>query len=279
MRHVFDTSEETTTIMKHKKILSTAALAICLTGLGISAARADVLDDIMKTKTIRVATDLAIPPSGMMDADLKPIGSDVETAQLLAKDWGLKLEFVQTTGATRIPNLQTGKADIAISTLSVTPERAKVIDFSRPYAVLQSVIGARTNQSIHSLDDLKGKSVSVTRGTTQDVELTTIAKQKGFQLMRYDDDATDVTAAVSGQSDIVATSLTIVNQITKENPARPFESKVVLDVFDLAVGVKKGEPRLLAKLNDWIGVNLKNGKLNAIYKKYHGVDLPAQMLK
>lgn len=263
--------------MKRIKLLGFAATAICLAGLGTSAARADVLDDVMKAKTIRVATDLAIPPSGMIDADLKPIGSDVETAQLLAKDWGLKLEFVQTTGATRIPNLQTGKADIAISTLSVTPERAKVIDFSRPYAVLQSVIGARKDMVIHSLDDLKGRTVSVTRGTTQDVELTAVAKDKGFQVARYDDDATDVTAAVSGQSDIVATSLTIVNQITAQNPARAFESKVVLHVFDLAIGVKKGEPRLLAKINEWIGVNLKNGKLNAIYKKYHGVDLPTQM--
>ena len=57
----------------------------------------------MKAKKIRVATDLAIPPSGMVDDQMRPTGSDVETAQLLAKDWGLQLEFVQTTGATRIP--------------------------------------------------------------------------------------------------------------------------------------------------------------------------------
>ena len=100
-----------------------------------------MLDDIIKAKKIRIATDLAIPPSGMIDGAMKPTGSDVETAELLAKDWGLQLEFVQTTGATRIPNVQTNKADIIISTLSVTPERAKVIDFSKPYAALQSVVG------------------------------------------------------------------------------------------------------------------------------------------
>ena len=90
----------------------------------------------------RISTDLAIPPSGMMDSSMKPTGSDVEVAQLLAKDWGLELEFIQTTGATRIPNVQAGKADIIISTLSVTPERAKVIDFSKRYATLQSDIAA-----------------------------------------------------------------------------------------------------------------------------------------
>ena len=117
----------------------------------------------------------------MIDANMKPTGSDVETAQLLAKDWGLELEFVQTTGATRIPNLQTGKADIIISTLSVTPERAKVIDFSKPYAALQSVVGARKDLPIKDWADLKGKTVTVTRGTTQDTELTALAKDKRLQ--------------------------------------------------------------------------------------------------
>lgn len=259
------------------KVFAVAAVTACALGAYGSSATASTLDDVMKAKTIRVATDLAIPPSGMMDASMKPIGSDVETAQLLANDWGLKLDFVQTTGATRIPNLQTGKADIVISTLSVTPERAKVIDFSKPYAVLESVIAGRKDVPVHSIDDLKGRTVCVTRGTTQDLELTRMSRDKGYQVARYDDDATDVTAAVSGQCDLIATSLTIVNQISNKTPDRPFEKKVVLDVFDLAIGVKKGEPQLLAKLNEWIDANLKNGKLNSIYKKYHRTDLPPQM--
>ncbi|MEC5406015.1 transporter substrate-binding domain-containing protein [Paraburkholderia sp. MPAMCS5] len=263
--------------MMNRRKLTLAAITACVLGTAIGAAHADVLDDITKSKSIRVATDLAIPPSGMMDAGMKPIGSDVETAQLLAKDWGVKLDFVQTTGATRIPNLQTGKADVAISTLSVTPERATVIDFSKPYAVLESVIGGRKDLPVKSIDDLKGRTVCVTRGTTQDLEVTKMSRDKGFQVARYDDDATDVTAAVSGQCDLIATSLTIVNQITKKTPDRPFEKKVVLHKFDLAIGVKKGQTQLLAKLNEWIDANLKNGKLNAIYKKYHGNDLPPQM--
>ena len=126
---------------KNSKFLGVAISACCLLALAAQPAFADLLDDITKAKKIRISTDLAIPPSGMMDGTMKPTGSDVEVAQLLAKDWGLELEFVQTTGATRIPNVKTGKADIIISTLSVTPERAKVIDFSNRYATLQSDIG------------------------------------------------------------------------------------------------------------------------------------------
>ena len=263
--------------MMMKRPLYAAAVAMtCMVALGTTAAHADLLDDIMKAKKIRIATDMAIPPSGMMDANLKPTGSDVETAQLLAKDLGLELEFVQTTGATRIPNVQTNKADIIISTLSVTPERAKVIDFTKAYAALQSVVGCLKTVEAKGWDDLKGKTIAVSRGTTQDTELSNM-KDRNLTLARFDDDATMVTAAVSGQADCVATSATIVNQIGVKNPARTFEPKVLIRTFDLAIGVRKGEPRLVEKLNEWISTNLKNGKLNEIYKKFHGSELPQEM--
>jgi len=261
---------------KCNRFVMAALAALCATGFAARAARADLLDDIMKAKKIRVATDLAIPPSGMIDANLKPTGSDVETAQLLAKDWGLELEFVQTTGATRIPNVQTGKADIIISTLSVTPERAKVIDFTKPYATLQSVVGCLKSLPIKDWADLKGKPIAVSRGTTQDTTLSKM-KDRDLRIARYDDDATMVTAAVSGQADCVATSATIVSQIGVKNPARVFEPKVPIRNFDLAIGVRQGEPKMIEKLNEWISANLKNGKLNEIYKKYHGSELPAEM--
>jgi polar amino acid transport system substrate-binding protein len=241
-------------------------------------AQADTYADIIAAKKIRVATDLAIPPSGMLDANLKPVGSDVETAQLLANDWGLELEFIETTGATRIPNLQTNKADIVISTLSVTPQRAEVIDFSTAYAGLLSVIGAPAAADIKDWESLKGKTVTVTRGTTQDSELTKLAAEKGFNVARYDDDATMVTAAVSGQAQIVATSATLVKQIHEKNKDIAFEPKFTIRVFNLAIGVRKNEPELLAKLDEWVVANLKNGKLNAIYEKYHGAPLPAEIV-
>jgi len=257
-------------------LFRTAFVATCLTVAAL-AAHADLLDDITKAKKIRISTDMAIPPAGMMDSNMQPSGSDVETAKLLAKDWGLEIEWVPTTGATRIPNVNTGKADIIISTLSVTPERAKVIDFSKPYAVLQSVVGAPKSAAIKDWADLKGKNVTVTRGTTQDTELSGMANDKGFKVVRYDDDATMVTAGATGQADVVATSVALVNQISAKSPAKPWEPKFVIRNFDLAIGIKQGEPRLLAKLNEWVAANLKNGKLSDIYKKYYGVALPASM--
>jgi polar amino acid transport system substrate-binding protein len=261
-----------------KKIVASMALAItALVGV-MSLAHADALDDIKKAGKIRIAIDLGVPPYGMTDDKMQPTGLDVEAARLLAKDWGLEFEHVPTTGASRIPALQTGKADLVISSLSYTAERAKVIDFSLGYAVLRTVIAAPKSVALKSLADLDGKTVATVRGTTHDTQLTKEGP-KGMKLVRYEDDATEAQAFLSGQVDIFSTGEMIVPQIDKKNPARQVEMKFVLDNFKLAVGVKKDEKRLLDEVNAWISANLKNGRLNGLNKKYFGDDLPDLILK
>ena len=260
-----------------KRVLSGIAVAaIAVIGLA-QAANVDALDDIKKSGKIRIAVDLGVPPYGMTDDKMQPTGSDIETAKLLAADWGLQFEHVPTTGAARIPALQTGKADLVISTLSITPERAKVIDFSKGYAVLRTVIAAPKNVALKSMADLDGKTVGTVRGTTHDTQLTKEGP-KGMKLVRYEDDATEAQAFLSGQVDIFSTAELLVAPIDKKNPARQVEVKFVLDTFKLAIGVKKDEKRLLEEVDKWIATNLKNGKLDAIYKKYHGNGLPDVIL-
>jgi polar amino acid transport system substrate-binding protein len=253
-----------------------AVAAIAVIGLA-QAANADALDDIKKSGKIRIAVDLGVPPYGMTDDKMQATGSDIETAKLLAADWGLQFEHVPTTGAARIPSLQTGKADLVISTLSITPERAKVIDFSKGYAVLRTVIAAPKNITLKSMADLDGKTVGTVRGTTHDTQLTKEGP-RGMKLVRYEDDATEAQAFLSGQVDIFSTAELLVAPIDKKNPARQVEVKFVLDTFKLAIGVKKDEKRLLEEVDKWIATNLKNGKLDAIYKKYHGNGLPDVIL-
>lgn len=261
-----------------RAILGIAVAAVATMGVA-QMASADVLDDIRKAKKIRIAVDLGVPPYGMTDEKMQPSGSDIETAKALAKDWGLEFEHVPTTGATRIPSLQTGKADLVISSLSVTAERAKVIDFSLAYAVLRTVIAApKSVQGLKSMADLDGKTVGTVRGTTHDTQLTREGP-KGMKLVRYEDDATEGQAFLSGQVDIFSTAEMLVGQLDKKNPARQVEVKFVLDNFKLAIGVKKDEKRLLEEVNKWVAAKLKDGTLNAIYKKQFGTDLPDVILK
>ena len=244
-------------------LLATAAVAAFA-----GAAQADLLDDVRAAKKVRVAIDVGSPPFGTMDSAMKPTGSDVETARLLAKDLGVELEIVQTTGANRIPFLQTGKADIVVASLSVTPEREKVIDFSVPYAQILAVVAGPKAVEIKGFDDLKGKRVATTRGSNNDKVVTTGAKDA--QIVRYDDDATLVTAAVSGQADIIATSPAIVSTVLQKSPKKDLVTKFTMSTVPLGIGLRKDEPQLKAWLNDWVAKNTANGKLAVIYKKYHG---------
>jgi polar amino acid transport system substrate-binding protein len=205
-----------------------------------TSAWADTLDEIKKAGKIRIAIDTALPPFGMTDDKMQPTGSDVDLAKLLAKDLGVQLEIVTTTGPSRIPMLQTNKADIVVSTLSITPDRAKVIDFSIPYADHPSVVAGLKTVQIKSLADLDGKKVAVVRGTTQDSDLTKQAK--GAQIVRYEDDATMAVAVASGQADILATARSLLPAISKKNPARTVEPKITMQTNWLAIGCARTSP-------------------------------------
>ena len=261
-----------------KKTITALAVALVAMVGASHVAYADALDDIKKSGKIRIAIDLGVPPYGMTDAQMKPTGLDVEAAEMLAKDWGLQFEHVPTTGASRIPSLQTGKADLVISSLSYTAERAKVIDFSLGYAVLRTVIAAPKSVTLKQLSDLDGKTVGTVRGTTHDTQLTKEGP-KGMKLTRYEDDATEGQAFLSGQVDIFSTAEMIVPQLDKKNPARQVEIKFVLDNFKLCVGIKKDEKRLVDEVNKWVLANIQNGKLTALNKKYFGSDLPELITK
>jgi polar amino acid transport system substrate-binding protein len=246
--------------------------------LATAAPRADTLGDIKAAKKIRISIDLTNSPYGRTDDKLQPSGSDVDIAKLLAADLGVEFEIVPTTGSSRIPLLQTGKADLVISSLSITPERAKAIDFSVPYADLLSVVaGPKSVAAVKTLAELDGKKVAVTRGTTQDTDLT--QRAKGVQIVRYEDDATLALAVASGQADLFATGRAQVININKKNPARELEPKITLQTFYLAIGVRKDEPELLKWVNAWVKTNLKNGRLNAINKTYHEADLSPDVIK
>jgi len=261
--------------MKLSKLGCTAVMAVMF-ALSAPAAQADALAAVKKANKVRIGIDLGLPPYGMMDDKLQPTGVDVEVARKLAKDLGVELEIISSTGASRVPNLQTNKADLIISTLSITPERAKVIDFSVPYMPIQTIVFAPKSEKIAGMEDLAGKKVATSRGTGMDTQLTREAK--GANMVRYEDDATLITAAITGQADIIGGTGAHLATVVDKNPGRQMERKFVMQNFLAAVGVRKNEPELLAWVNQWVRNGLKDGSLNTIYKKYLKDELPQEIL-
>ncbi len=255
-----------------------AATALALAPALVQAqVHQDTLARVQETHKLRVAIDLNVPPWSYKNDKLEMTGSEVETAQLLAKDLGAELEVVPTNGATRIPLLVTQRADIVISAMTITPERLKTIGFSKPYSGIATYVAAPKSMVIRSPADLAGKRIAVTRGTTNDTDVTKIAPA-GAEVVRFEDEATTMTAVISGQVDVVAQATTLLQIINQRNPSKQLEPKLLLANSLFGIGMRKDEPRLKAWLDQWVQRRLKSGDLQAIYKKHQGVDLPAGVL-
>jgi polar amino acid transport system substrate-binding protein len=263
--------------MKLGKAFTRSCIALALVAGVAQAAMADQLDDIKKAGKIRVAIAMGTPLFSFADANLQPTGSDVDTATQLAKDLGVKLEIVSVTNAARVPTLQAQRADIVVADLSITPEREKVVDFSTPYAVISIIVGGPKSIKVTDYADLSGKRIGLTRATVNDT-LTT-QQAKGADIVRYEDDATLITSMVTGQIDLFSSTPSNLSEMIKQAPAKNLELKFSQKDFDLGIALNKEQPKLKEWINNWVVANQKNGKLNAIYKKYHGRDLPERITK
>ena len=84
-------------------------------------------------------------------------------------------------------------------------------------------------------------------------------------------------AIVSGQQSIFGAALADANTVKVANPELHLEVKFIMATFPLAIGLRRAAPALQAWLDDWVAANFKNGKLSAIYQKYFGVPLPADL--
>lgn len=266
------------TFTRKAPLLGALALALGLAA-GLAPAAAETPAGIKQRGKLIVAIDVSHPPYGMLDAQAKETGSDVETAKLLAQDMGVVLEVLPVSGANRVPTLLANKADLVIASFSITPERKKVVDYSIPYGVIPVVVSAPKSMAIKTPADLAGKSIAVARGTTADIELTRTVKEAkvAASIVRYEDEATANTALATGQQDVLAAALSTANAVAEQNPGKAMEVKLEMAAYPMAVGLRKTDPELKAYVDGWVKANLANGKLNDIYKKYFGQALPQNL--
>ena len=177
------------------------------------------LDKIISAGKVRIAVPQDSPPFGSVGTDMQPQGYDIDVAKMLAESLEVKLELVPVTSTNRIPYLQSDRVDLVISSLGATPERAKSIYFSIAYAPFYSGIYGLPGVNASSYVDLSGKTVGVTQGSLEDIELAKRAP-KDIQIKRFEDNSTTASALLAGQIELMATGNTIANKISKDNPTK-----------------------------------------------------------
>jgi polar amino acid transport system substrate-binding protein len=252
---------------RRQLVRALGALGLAAAATGAQAQSA--LDDIVARKSINIAIPTDFAPYGFVGTDMAPKGLDIDMAQLIAAKLGVKLELVPVSSANRIAYLQTKKVDLVISTLGKNPEREKVIDFTAAYSPFFQAVFAPKALPIKGAADLAGKSVGVTRGAIEDIEISKIAPATA-DLKRFEDNNATVAAFVSGQVQVIATGASVAGNLMARNPQLGTEFKFVLKDSPNFIGVAKGEDKLRARVNEIIGTAKASGELDRLAVKWLG---------
>ncbi|WMT91902.1 transporter substrate-binding domain-containing protein [Pelagibacterium sp. H642] len=233
------------------------------------------LDTIISNGKLVVCTSFSTPPYGITDENLQPAGFDIAVANLLARELAVELELVDVASQARIPSLTAGNCDILISSFGITAERAKTVWYSVPIYIDTQTVIAPSSTTFSSYEDLVGKNIGVTRGSTNDTLLTENALP-GTNIMRFEDAATGNQALFSGQVDGIVSGTAAAFTITKETDA--FKPQFPMRSSPMGVGVRKGESDLLQWINTAIMLLWNSGELQAAQQEWIGTvneDLPS----
>lgn len=208
-------------------------------------------------------------PFGYIDKDGNYQGYDVYFAERLAKDLGVKAEYISLEPANRVEYAKTGKVDIVLANFTVTKERAEQVDFALPYMKVALGVVSPAKANITSIDQLKDKLLIVAKGTTAE---TYFAKHHPeVKLLKFDQYTETFNALLDGRGAAFSTDKTEVLAWAMKNPDFKVGITSLGDLDTIAPAVQKGNKELLAYINDEIK---KLGKENFFHKNYEATLAP-----
>lgn len=194
-------------------------------------------------------------------------GFDVELAALLGKELNREVEIKDMDFSSLIPSLQSGRIDLILSSLSVTPERAENIDFSDIYYETEPALVVSTNSNITSFKDLAGKTVGVQLGTTLEGVLKEKQEnQKDFTILSLSRIPELVAAQNAGRADALLLEASQAYALKNQNPSL---TVILLENAQTgyAIGFKKGST-LRESVNQALKTLSESGKIKELKMKW-----------
>lgn len=258
--------------ISRRSALAFALAALALAGCGEKSAdkpAKSAAASAMDKSVLVVGMELAYPPFEGKDQAGNPAGVSVDFMKDFAKRIGKEIRIENIAFDGLIPALVTGKVDMVMSSMTITPERSKTVDFSAPYA--NALLGILTNKKsdVKSIEDLnqKGRKIAAKIGSTG--YLYAQKHLANAAITALPDESACVMEVATGKADgFLYDQLTIYrnwqkNQETTSAVFIPFQ-----DVEPWGVAVKKGDPALLKALNEFIEESKKNGEFDRLTEKH-----------
>jgi polar amino acid transport system substrate-binding protein len=262
--------------------LSALALAGCSNGPtstsstpAASAAGASGVSLISAGK-LTVCTHLPYAPFQSNDDSGKTVGFDVDMMDLVAKKLGVTQAVVDTPfeGIKSGQDMATGKCDIAAAGMTITDERKKAILFSVPYFDATQALLVPNGSSVKSLADLKGKKLGAQSSTTGLDYATKNKAANGYEIVEFQDLASETQALLTGQVDGAINDLPVWSEALKQNPGKATIATQFNTGEQYGFGMKLGNDALKKVVDEVITSSKSDGTYDQLFKKWIG-DVPA----
>lgn len=263
--------------MKKLTLFSMLFVLLFLAACGTSGTSGDGEEEV---KELKVMTDAAYAPFEYMDGD-KIVGFDIDVINAVAEEAGYKLNIVHTGWDPIFVELKSGSYDVAISSISITPERLEEYDFTLPYFLSTNKIMIPEDSDIASADDLSGKVVAVQGGTTAHEVMEKLFGEKHKDIKSFDNNNLAIMELEKGGADAVVADNGVIEYYSASNPDKKlkvvgdkdtFEAEFYGMMFPKGSEVKADFDAALEKL-------VEDGTYTDIYKKWFGEDPDLETLK
>jgi len=253
--------------MKIFKKLVVALAIIPALSLSLSAKDKSSIDIIKERGKIRIGVFSDKAPFGYIDSNGKHQGFDIVIAKRLTKELlgdESKVEFISVESANRVEYLVTNKVDIILANFTVTPERAKKVDFANPYMKVAIGVASSDKKPIKKVEDLKSKKLIVTKGTTGDIYFA--KNYPEIEVLSFDHNTESFAALKDGRGDAIAHDNTLLFAWARQNEGFVVGVDSLGPQDTIAPAVKKGNKELLNWINETLA---KLGKEKFIEKAYN----------
>ena len=220
-----------------------------------------------------------VPPFAAPDPKSREmVGFDVDLCGAIAKHLGVAAKITPLSVEARVPEVKLGHVDIAVANLAYTLGRAEQIQFSDAYYVAKEMLAVRATDPGKSKEDYKGKRLASTKGSTSELSI----KLNGSDPLVFQDTGSVFMSVQQNKAvGMVANTMTIVKLVTESKksgvPLKMIDDPMLLE--PIGIGMKKGEPALLAKINETLVAMENAGEINEFWNKWLGPNTEYQLTR